>query len=51
MTVLMYLNQFLKSKNYGDAGAISVVLFILTALLSVLIFMAFIKPGRKEEKR
>ncbi|MDD4000989.1 MAG: sugar ABC transporter permease [Bacilli bacterium] len=51
MTVLMYLNQFLKSKNYGDAGAISVVLFIFTALLSILVFLAFVRPERKVGKR
>ena len=35
----MYLNNYLgTSKNYGMAGAISVVVFILTGLLSVLVF-------------
>ena len=38
-TLIMYLNNYLgTSKNYGMAGAISVVVFILTALLSVLVF-------------
>ena len=38
-TLIMYLNNYLgTSKNYGMAGAISVVVFILTALLSILVF-------------
>ncbi len=38
-TLIMYLNNYLgTSKNYGMAGAISVVVFILTGLLSVLVF-------------
>ena len=39
MTLIMYLNQFLGiSKNYGMAGAVSVLLFILTAILSTFVF-------------
>ena len=34
-TVIMYLNNHLYSKNYGAAGAISVVLFIICAILCV----------------
>ena len=38
-TLIMYLNNYLgTSKNYGMAGTISVVVFILTGLLSVLVF-------------
>ena len=38
-TLIMYLNNYLDtSKNYGMAGTISVVAFILTGLLSVLVF-------------
>ena len=38
-TLIMYLNNYLDtSKNYGMAGAISVVVFLLTGLLSVLVF-------------
>ena len=38
-TFIMYLNNYLDtSKNYGMAGTISVVVFILTGLLSVLVF-------------
>ncbi len=38
MTLIMYLNNHLYSKNYGMAGALSVVLFIITAVLSMIIF-------------
>ncbi|MCR4854900.1 MAG: sugar ABC transporter permease [Erysipelotrichaceae bacterium] len=38
-TLIMYLNQFLGiSKNYGMAGAVSVLLFIVTAILSSIVF-------------
>lgn len=38
MTLIMYLNKHLYSKNYGMAGALSVVLFILTGILSLAVF-------------
>lgn len=38
MTLIMYLNKHLFSKNYGMAGALSVLLFIITGVLSILIF-------------
>ncbi len=38
MTLIMYLNNHLFSKNYGVGGALSVILFIITAILSVVIF-------------
>ena len=34
----MYLNKHLYSKNYGLAGALSVILFIVTAILSIFVF-------------
>ncbi len=37
-TVIMYLNQHLFSENYGMAGALSLVLFVITAILSFLVF-------------
>ena len=37
MTLIMYLNKHLFSKNYGMAGALSVVLFILTTVLSLIV--------------
>ena len=38
MTLIMYLNKHLYSRNYGLGGALSVLLFILTAALSLLVF-------------
>ena len=38
MTVIMDLNKHLYSKNYGMAGALSVILFIVTAVLSIVVF-------------
>ena len=38
MTVLMYLNKHMFSKNYGISGALSVILFLVTALLSLVVF-------------
>ena len=44
MTLIMFLNNYLKtSKNYGMAGAISVILFIITGLLSMLVFKSLTK--------
>ena len=38
-TVVMLLNNYLGgSKNYGMAGAVSVILFIVTAILSAIVF-------------
>jgi len=39
MTLIMYLNNYLKtSKNYGMAGAISVIIFIITGILSLVVY-------------
>lgn len=38
MTLIMYLNKHLYSKNYGMAGALSVILFIVTGILSVIVY-------------
>ena len=38
MTLIMYLNRHLFSKNYGMAGALSVLLFIVTGILSVIVY-------------
>lgn len=40
MTLIMYLNKHLYSKNYGMAGALSVLMFLLTGFLSILVFKA-----------
>ena len=41
MTLIMYLNKYLFSKNYGMSGALSVFLFVITGLLSLIAFSIF----------
>ena len=44
MTLIMYLNSYLKtSKNYGRAGAISVIIFLITGALSLLVYRSLTK--------
>ena len=38
MTLIMYLNKHLFSKNFGMGGALSVFLFIITGILSMIVF-------------
>jgi multiple sugar transport system permease protein len=38
MTLIMYLNKHLYSKNYGMGGALSVILFIITGVLSMIVY-------------
>lgn len=38
MTLIMYLKKHLYSKNYGMAGALSVILLIITGILSLIVF-------------
>lgn len=38
MTLIMYLNRHLFSKNFGMAGALSVLLFIISAILSLFVY-------------
>lgn len=38
MTLIMFLNKHLFSKNYGMGGALSVFLFIITGMLSLIVF-------------
>jgi multiple sugar transport system permease protein len=46
--MVMYLNNYLgTSKNYGMAGAISVVLFIVSAGLSMFVYNSLSKQYRK----
>ena len=55
MTLIMYLNKHLYSKNYGMAGALSVILFIITAVLSIFVFKYVTKDmvdtGAKTSKK
>ena len=48
MTMVMYLNNFLQtSKNYGMAGAVSVVLFIVSAVLSLFVYSSLSRQYKK----
>ena len=38
MTLIMFLNNHLKSKNYGMAGALSVYLFIVSGILCMIVY-------------
>ena len=55
MTAIMYMNKHLYSKNYGMAGALSVILFIITAVLSIFVFKYVTKDmvdtGAKASKK
>ena len=48
-TLIMFLNNHLYSKNYGMAGAISVVLFIICAILCLLVYFN-LNPTENERK-
>lgn len=43
MTLIMYLNKHLYSKNYGLGGALSVILFIVTGILSMVVYKMTVK--------
>lgn len=40
MTLIMWLNKHMYSRNYGMAGALSVLLLIITGILSLIVFKA-----------
>ena len=44
-TIVMLINDYLKVGNYGHAGAVSVVLFIITGILSLIIFKTINRKG------
>lgn len=47
-TMVMFLNNHLYSKNYGMAGAVSTIMFLVTAVLSMIVF-AFNRRGDDDE--
>ena len=52
MTMVMYLNNYLQtSKNYGMAGAVSVVLFIVSAALSFIVYGTLTKTYTQGSSR
>ncbi|MBR0373142.1 MAG: sugar ABC transporter permease [Mogibacterium sp.] len=55
MTLIMFLNNHLYSKNYGMAGAVSVILFIVCAILCLLVYFTLnaddgMSHGKKKKK-
>lgn len=54
MTLIMCLNNYFgTSKNYGMAGALSVIIFAITAILSFIVFKTMNSPdkGKKKSKK
>lgn len=52
MTMIMYLNNFLgTSKNFGMAGALSVIIFVITGILSVIVYRTMATDTGKPKKR
>lgn len=43
MTLIMYLNSHLFNQNYGMAGALSVVIFLITGVLSFFVFRSLVQ--------
>ncbi|MDO5112344.1 MAG: sugar ABC transporter permease [Clostridia bacterium] len=43
LTLIMYLNKHLQSRNLGMAGATSIIIFIVTAALSLIVFRSLTK--------
>ena len=49
-TLVMHLNGYLRNKNYGMAGAISVIIFIITGILGGIVYK-MLSAQYKEESR
>ncbi len=50
MTLIMYLNKHLYSRNFGLAGAVSVILFIITTVLSLSVFRFLLRDSNGGER-
>ena len=50
-TLVMYLNSYLTNKNYGMAGAISVIIFILTGGLGVIVYRRLSAPYKDSSRQ
>ena len=48
MTLIMYLNNHLFNKNYGVAGALSVIIFVITGVFSIGVFKSL--TSQREER-
>lgn len=52
MTLIMQLNNYFgASKNYGMAGALSVIIFIITGILSFIVFKTMNSPDKGKKKK
>lgn len=52
MTLIMYLNMMItRSKNYGMGGALSVFIFIICAILSLIVFYFFTDAGTSSREK
>lgn len=53
MTLIMALNRYIGSgsKNYGMGGAVSVVIFIITGALSMIVFKSMVGGGSGKSKK
>ena len=49
MTMIMLLNKHLFSKNYGHAGALSVFLFVITGILSLIVYKFSVTDNNADE--
>ena len=49
-TLVMYLNGYLTTKNYGMGGAISVIIFILTGGLGIIVYRMLTKQYREPKR-
>ena len=43
MTLIMFLNNHLFNQNYGMAGALSVIIFLITGVLSIFVFRSLVQ--------
>ncbi len=51
MTLVMFLNRYIgATKNFGMAGAVSVVMFIITGILSLIVYKSLVPSKKKEGK-
>ncbi len=51
MTLIMYLNRLLTSKDFGLSGAVSVMIFIVTAVLSIFVYKSLMKSYKVPKDR
>ena len=50
-TMVMYLNSYLTNKNYGMAGAISVIIFIITGGLGIFVYRRLTAPYKENTRQ